>query len=115
MVRFRVEIAFILGSHRDNDCNHIWSPLLLRLLSYLVPIITSIAVIFGPFHKNYCNHKWSTPDIEKFENLPDALKSGNVRLCAGISSTKFRILGSFFILSLSDLISFIRINHSYLK
>ena len=46
-----------------------------------------------------------------FENAPDALKSGSVKLCAGISSTKFRTLGSFFILSLSDFISFNRINH----
>ena len=45
------------------------------------------------------------------ENAPDALKSGSVKLCAGISSTKFRTLGSFFILSLSDFISFNRINH----
>ena len=45
------------------------------------------------------------------ENGPDALKSGSVKLCAGISSTKFRTLGSFFILSLSDFISFNRINH----
>ena len=51
MVRFGAETAFILGLHRDNHFNHILFPLLSRLQSYLVLIISSIAVIFDPFYR----------------------------------------------------------------
>ena len=51
LVRIEVEIAFILGPHRDHHCNHISSLLLSRLQLYLVAKITSIAIIFGPFWK----------------------------------------------------------------
>ena len=47
MVRYGVEIAFILGPHYRHHRNYTWSLLRSRLQSYLVPILKIIAIISG--------------------------------------------------------------------
>ena len=42
------EIAIIYGPIQNCHCNHIWSSLLCRLQSYLVPSIKIIAITSGP-------------------------------------------------------------------